>query len=211
MDNIHKSWKKLFKHYKFNLDKLYNSEDIIYPKKENIFRVFSMDVKDIKILLLGQDPYHNPDQANGLSFSVDDGIAIPPSLKNIYKEIQDEFPERNYVFNSGNLERWFNEEKIFLLNASLSVIKNKPGSQMKLWQEFTNDVIKYISENNNKCIFVLLGNFAKSKQEFILHKNNIITGVHPSPFSAYNGFFGSNIFKNIEEKLQCQINWKIKF
>ena len=209
MDNIHKSWKKLFKHYKFNLDKLYNSEDIIYPKKENIFRVFSMDVKDIKILLLGQDPYHNPDQANGLSFSVDDGIAIPPSLKNIYKEIQDEFPERNYVFNSGNLERWFNEEKIFLLNASLSVIKNKPGSQMKLWQEFTNDVIKYISENNNKCIFVLLGNFAKSKQEFILHKNNIITGVHPSPFSAYNGFFGSNIFKNIEEKLQCQINWNI--
>jgi uracil-DNA glycosylase len=209
MDNIHKSWKKLFKHYKFNLDKLYNSEDIIYPKKEHIFRVFSMDVKDIKILLLGQDPYHNPNQANGLSFSVDDGIAIPPSLKNIYKEIQDEFPERNYVFNSGNLERWFNEEKIFLLNASLSVIKNKPGSQMNLWQEFTNDVINYISENNKNCVFVLLGNFAKSKQEFIINKNNIITGVHPSPFSAYNGFFGSNLFKNIEEKLQCQINWNI--
>lgn len=209
MENIHNSWNKLFNQYEFDLDELYNSGDIIYPKREHVFRVFEMDVNEIKVLLLGQDPYHNPNQANGLSFSVNEGISVPPSLKNIYKELQNEFPERNYVFKSGNLERWFKEEKIFLLNASLSVIKNKPASQMDLWEEFTNDVIKYISDNNKNCIFVLLGNFAKSKQVFISNKNNIITGVHPSPFSANYGFFGSNIFKNIEQKLNCQINWNI--
>ena len=144
-----------------------------------------------------------------LSFSVNDDIAIPPSLKNIYKELQNEFPERNYIFKSGNLEKWFKKEKIFLLNASLSVIKNKPASQMAIWKNFTNNVIKYISENNKKCIFVLLGNFAKSKQVYISNKNNIITGVHPSPYSANCGFFGSNLFKNIEEKLGHQIDWNI--
>jgi uracil-DNA glycosylase len=171
--------------------------------------VFEMDVAEIRILLLGQDPYHNPNQANGLSFSVNDNIPTPPSLKNIYKEIKSEFPERNYEFKTGNLERWFKEEKIFLLNASLSVIKNKPGSQMKLWEEFTNDVIKYIEHHNKHCIFVFLGNFAKTKQGFISNKERIITGVHPSPFSAHSGFFGSNIFKLIEEKLDCQINWNV--
>jgi len=168
-----------------------------------------MDVNEIKILLLGQDPYHGPNQANGLSFSVNDGIKIPPSLKNIYKELQAEFPERNYEFKSGNLERWFKEEKIFLLNSSLSVIQNKAGSHMNIWKDFTNDVIKYVSEQNKDCIFVLLGNFAKSKQDYILNKNNIVLGVHPSPLSANKGFFGSNIFKIIEEKIGSQINWNI--
>lgn len=157
----------------------------------------------------GQDPYHNPGQANGLSFSVNDNIKIPPSLKNIYKEIQNEFLDRNYIFTSGNLERWFKEEKIFLLNASLTVIKNKPSSHMSMWKKFTNDVIEYISHNNDKCIFVLLGNFAKSKDTYIINKNNIIYGVHPSPLSANKGFFDSNIFKSIEEKLDSQINWNI--
>ena len=207
MENIHKSWKPLFDLYDFNLDELYNSGDVIYPSRENIFKVFEMDVNEIKVLLLGQDPYHNPNQANGLSFSVNTGITIPPSLKNIYKELQNEFPDRNYMFNSGNLEKWFKKEKIFLLNASLSVIKNKPASQMDIWEEFTNDVIKFISENNRTCVFVLLGNFAKSKQNFISNKSNIIMGVHPSPFSAHNGFFGSNLFKNIESKLGHQIDW----
>jgi uracil-DNA glycosylase len=209
MENIHKSWKPLFDLYDFNLDELYNSGDVIYPSRENIFKVFEMDVNEIKVLLLGQDPYHNPNQANGLSFSVNTGITIPPSLKNIYKELQNEFPDRNYMFNSGNLEKWFKKEKIFLLNASLSVIKNKPASQMDIWEEFTNDVIKFISENNKTCVFVLLGNFAKSKQNFISNKSNIIMGVHPSPFSADKGFFGSNLFKNIENKLGHQIDWNI--
>jgi uracil-DNA glycosylase len=211
MDKIHESWNELFTKYKYNfdLDNLYNTNNIIYPKKDQVFRVFEMNVSEIKILLLGQDPYHNPDQANGLSFSVNDNIKIPPSLRNIYKEIQSEYPERNYTFTSGNLERWFNEEKIFLLNASLTVIQNKPGSQINIWNTFTNDVIKYISHNNNKCIFVLLGNFAKSKDNYIGNKDNIIYGVHPSPLSASKGFFGSNIFKLIEEKLGEQINWNI--
>jgi uracil-DNA glycosylase len=209
MNNIHQSWYPLFNKYSFDLDKLYNSENIIYPSREEIFKVFELDVHDIKILLLGQDPYHNPNQANGLSFSVNDNVSIPPSLKNIYKQIQNDFPERKYIYKSGNLHRWFKEEKIFLLNASLTVIKNKPASHMKLWKEFTNDVIRFINDNNSQCIFVLLGNFAKSKQVFISNKHNIITGVHPSPLSAHNGFFGSNIFKLIEQKLNTEINWNI--
>jgi uracil-DNA glycosylase len=209
-DKIHKSWKKLFDKYDFNLDELYNSgEDIVYPPKELIFRVFSMNVKKIRVVLLGQDPYHNPNQANGLSFSVPENIKIPPSLQNIYKELCIEFPERNYEFNSGNLERWFVEEKIFLLNSSLTVVKNKPNSHMNIWSEFTDDVISYISKKNKDCIFILLGNFAKSKEKFIENKDNIITGIHPSPFSAYNGFFNSNIFKKVEEKLGREINWNI--
>jgi len=208
-DKIHKSWKKLFDRYNFNLDGLYNSKDIVYPPREQIFRVFGMNVKKIRIVLLGQDPYHNPNQANGLSFSVPDKVKIPPSLQNIYKELCIEFPERNYEFNSGNLERWFTEEKIFLLNSSLSVIKNKPGSHMTIWSDFTDDVISYISKKNKDCIFILLGNFAKSKDKFIENKERIITGVHPSPFSANNGFFNSDIFKKVEEKLQKEIDWKL--
>ena len=206
---IHKTWKKLFNRYDFNLDELYNSEDIVYPPKEQIFRVFEMNVKKIRIVLLGQDPYHNPNQANGLSFSVCDNVTIPPSLQNIFKEIKNEFPERKYVFENGNLERWFYEEKIFLLNSSLTVVKNRPASHMELWEKFTNDVIEFIDLNNNNCIFVLLGNYAKSKKIFIKNKHNIIQGVHPSPFSANKGFFNSNIFVEIENKLGKEINWNL--
>jgi len=209
MQNIHSSWNELFNQYDFNIENLYSKNEIIYPKREDLFKVFEMNVREIKIVLLGQDPYHNPEQAHGLSFSVPDDIAIPPSLRNIYKELQIEFPERNYIFKSGNLQRWFLEEKIFLLNASLTVIKNKPSSHMSMWQEFTDDVIKFISENNKKCIFLLLGNFAKSKKVYINNKNNIVTGVHPSPLSASKGFFNSNIFKQVEIKLGQKINWNI--
>ena len=207
MQNIHKSWLELFKQYDFNLDELYNSVDVIYPKQNELFKVFEMDVKEIKLVLLGQDPYHNPHQAHGLSFSVPNDIIIPPSLRNIYKELNLESPERKYKFISGNLDRWFYEEKIFLLNASLSVIKNKPSSHMNIWKDFTNDVIKFISYHNDKCIFLLLGNFAKSKQIYIKNKDNIVSGVHPSPLSASKGFFNSNIFKLVESKLGKQINW----
>ena len=188
---------------------MYNSHIPVYPPREMVFRVFEMDVKDIVIVLVGQDCYHGHGQAHGLSFSVPDGVKIPPSLQNIYKELCIEFPERNYKFNSGNLERWFTEEKIFLLNSSLTVVKNKPGSHMAIWSEFTDDVISYICKKNKNCLFILLGNFAKTKEKFIDNKDNIITGVHPSPFSAHNGFFTSNIFKKVEEKLQKEINWNI--
>jgi len=207
MNTYHESWKLLFDNFDFDIDKLYSGPQVVYPKKKHLFRVFEMDVEHIKILVLGQDPYHSPDQAHGLSFSVPEGIKIPPSLRNIYKELQQEFPERNYKFISGNLEKWFYREKIFLLNASLSVIKGKPGSQMKIWQEFTNNVIKFISENNKTCVFLLLGNFAKAKASLISNEDRIIKGVHPSPLSAHNGFFGSMIFKKVEELLNTTIDW----
>jgi uracil-DNA glycosylase len=184
MNTCHKSWNSLFERYTFDIDELYSGKEEIYPKKEDLFKVFEMDVREIKLLLLGQDPYHGPGQAHGLSFSVPNGIAIPPSLRNIYKELQIEFPERKYIFKSGNLESWFYREKIFLLNASLSVAKGKPGSMMKIWEEFTNDVIKFVSEQNNACVFLLLGNFAKAKESFISNEERIIKGVHPSPLSA---------------------------
>lgn len=207
MIKIHKSWNELFKKYNFDLDEIYNTTDIIYPEKQNVFRVFEMNVRDINIVLLGQDPYHNPNQANGLSFSVPEDVKIPPSLKNIFKEIKNEYPERNYNFTNGDLTRWFNEEKIFLLNTALTVIKNKPASHVKLWTDFTNDVIKFISEKNNKCIFLLLGNHAKSKEKYINNKDNIVNAAHPSPLSANHGFFNSNIFIEIENKLNKKINW----
>ena len=208
MNICHKSWKPLFDKYVFDdIDDFYSGKDKVYPKKEDLFRVFEMDVNEIKVLLLGQDPYHGPGQAHGLSFSVPNGIKIPPSLRNIYKELQMEFPERNYKFTSGNLENWFYREKIFLLNASLSVIQGKPGSMMKHWSDFTNDVIKFVSEQNDKCVFLLLGNFAKDKHQFIQNKDRIIKGIHPSPLSASNGVFGSNIFKQVEEKLDKKFDW----
>ena len=188
-------------------DSIYSGSEVVYPIKEHLFRVFEMDVREIKVLLLGQDPYHGSGQAHGLSFSVPEGVKIPPSLRNIYKELQLEFPERNYEFYSGNLEKWFYREKIFLLNASLSVIKEKPGSQMKIWEEFTNNVIKFVSEQNKSCVFMLLGNFAKAKESLISNKERIIKGVHPSPLSAYNGFFSSGIFKKVEELLGSNIDW----
>ena len=133
MKAYHQSWKPLFDTLNIDIDILYSGSEVVYPKKEQLFRVFEMNVEEIKILILGQDPYHSPDQAHGLSFSVPEGIKIPPSLRNIYKELQEEFPERDYKFNSGNLEKWFYREKIFLLNASLSIIEGKPGSQMKIY------------------------------------------------------------------------------
>ena len=206
----HKSWKSFFEEYIFeDINEFYNQNNEVYPNKQDIFKVFEMDVREIRVVLLGQDPYHGPGQAHGLSFSVPTDVKIPPSLRNIYKELQLEFPERNYKFNSGNLENWFYREKIFLLNSSLTVIKGKPGSMMNLWEEFTNDVIKFICENNDKCVFLLLGNFAKSKECLISNKERIVIGVHPSPLSASKGFFGSNIFKIVELKINETINWSL--
>ena len=207
MNTYHESWKPLFDKFNIDVDDIYSGSEVVYPEKEYLFRVFEMDVREIKLLLLGQDPYHGPGQAHGLSFSVPEGLKIPPSLRNIYKELQNEFPERNYEFYSGNLEKWFYREKIFLLNVSLSVIKEKPGSQMKIWEGFTNNVIKFVSEQNKSCVFMLLGNFAKAKECLISNKERIIKCVHPSPLSVYNGFFGSGIFKKVEELLGANIDW----
>ena len=203
----HKSWEELFNRYKFNFDNLYNN-NIVFPPKKDVFRVFEMDVKKIRLVLLGQDPYHNDGQAHGLSFSVPNDIKIPPSLVNIFKELNLEFPDRKYKFTSGNLEKWFYNEKIFLLNASLTVEKNKPNSHYKFWQDFTDDVIRYIDIHNKKCVFLLLGNFAKNKKKFITNEKMIVMGIHPSPLSAHNGFFNSNIFSKVENILKETINWQ---
>ena len=206
---MNESWKPFFDKLNIiNLDPLYSSEEKpVYPEKQNVYRVFEMDVTKIRVVLLGQDPYHGPNQAHGLSFSVPTGVKIPPSLRNIFKELQNEFPERNYNFVSGNLEQWFYREKIFLLNASLTVIEGKAGSHMKQWESFTNSVIEFISTQNPSCVFLLLGNFAKSKEKYISNKENIVNGVHPSPLSAHNGFFNSNIFIKVEELLNEKIDW----
>jgi len=207
MCDYHESWSELFEEYNINIDLIYSGKNIIYPKRDDIFKVFKMDVKDIRVLLLGQDPYHGEGQAHGLSFSVPDGINIPPSLLNIFKELKSEFPERNYEFKSGNLEKWFNNEKIFLLNASLTVIKGCAGSQINIWQEFTNDVIKFVSEKNKKCVFLLFGNFAKAKEIFIEDKSRIVKCAHPSPLASKYGFFGSGVFKRVEDVLGETIDW----
>ena len=203
---MHESWKPLFDQYEFDLDSFYQGETV-YPAKEHVFRIFEIPVKDIRIVLLGQDPYHGAGQAHGLSFSVPTGVAVPPSLRNIFKELMTEFPERGYRFEGGNLENWLWREKIFLCNAALTVAAGQPGSHMKFWEEFTNDVIRYIDANNPSCVFLLLGNFAKGKAEFISNKNRIVTGVHPSPLA--HGFLGSGIFKQIEKILGFPVNWSL--
>ena len=206
MVNIYKSWFELFDEYDFNLESIYSGKTPIYPKQDDVFRIFEMSLEDIKVVILAQDPYHTPYIADGLAFS--SKISIQPSLRNIFKELQIEFPDRNYNFKHGDLSNWLYNENIFLLNCSLTVKKSTPGSHMSIWKEFTNDVIKYIDKNNKKCVFLLLGNFAKAKSELITSKNSIITSVHPSPFSANNGFFNSGIFKKNEEKIGKQINWQ---
>jgi uracil-DNA glycosylase len=213
MSKIHYSWMELFEEkmelLNNNINYINGINMCIYPSKENIFKVFEMDVNEIKVVFLGQDPYHGLNQAHGLSFSVNKDIKIPPSLQNIFKEIKNEYPERNYKFEHGNLERWFYEEKIFLLNSSLTVLEGTPGSFMKIWQKFTDDVIKYIDEKNKNCVFLLLGNFSKEKNKYIENKDRIVYGIHPSPLSAHKGFFGSNIFRELDKKLGYEINWKI--
>lgn len=203
--NVHVDWHELFKEFENLLIELLEMKDVL-PAKEDILRVFEMSPKDIRVVLLGQDPYHTPKFADGLSFS--SKKCIPMSLKNIFKEIKSNFPERNYEYISGDLSKWFNDEKFFLLNCSLSVLPKKPGSLMSKWEKFTDSVINYISEVNENCVFLLLGNFAKKKKVLIKNKDLIVEGVHPSPLSCSRGFFGSNVFKQVEEKLGQPINWQ---
>lgn len=200
----HKSWNKFFNDNPIDLDKFYNDEVNIYPPKELVFKVFEMNIKDIKICILAQDTYYCENQANGLAFSVNKDIKIPPSLRNIFKEIKNNFPERNYEFEHGDLTRWFEIEKIFLLNTSLTVEEKKPGSHIPNWKNFTDNVIKYICKKNKNCIFLLLGKYAQGKKDLITN-NKIIEAPHPSPLAR--GFIGSEVFIKIEKKLDKEINW----
>jgi uracil-DNA glycosylase len=183
-------------------------DEIVYPPRDQIFRVFGMPVKDVKIVIVGQDCYHQKGQANGLCFAVNEGVKIPPSLVNIFKELKSEFPERNYEFTHGDLTRWFLEEKMFLMNAALTVYDSRAGIFMKDWEPFTDQVIEYLQKENPECVFLLLGNFAIGKSKFIENPDRIVSGVHPSPLSAHRGFFGSNVFKQVEEKLEREVDWQ---
>jgi uracil-DNA glycosylase len=166
----------------------------------------------VKVVLLGQDPYHNPGQAQGLSFSVPKGITKPPSLINIFKEIQSDLgivPSAD-----GNLEKWA-EQGVLLLNASLTVRKNEPGSHSKIgWLEFTDAVIRKLSDEKKGIVFLLWGKFAQDKQVLIDEiKHYVLKAAHPSPFSADKGFFGCKHFSKTNEILMQQgiqpIDWKL--
>lgn len=213
-ESIHPEWKNFFILHHAKLLETIGSIDwvgtAVFPPKPFIFKVFQMDPKTIKLVLLGQDPYHGLDQAMGLSFSVGLKVTIPPSLYNIFKELKLEFPERNYNFTHGDLSRWADQEKIFLLNSALTVECANAGSHLNLWEWFTDEVIKYISEINSTCVFLLLGAYAKAKTKFIDgYKSRCVCGSHPSPLSANRGgFFNTGIFKAVEEKVG-PINWSL--
>lgn len=169
-------------------------ENTCYPEFNNIFNALKLTpYKNVKVVILGQDPYHGEGEAHGLSFSVQDGIKKPPSLKNIFKELKDDLgieePE------SGNLEKWA-KEGVLLLNSVLTVEKDKAASHKDLgWNIFTDHIIKVLNQKETPIVFILWGNFARSKKIYITNpKHLIIESVHPSPFSVYNGFFGSRPF-----------------
>lgn len=186
----------------------------IYPKGGDIFNAFNKTPFDkVKVVILGQDPYHGEHQAHGLSFSVQKGIAIPRSLANIYKELLTDIPGFKIPAH-GNLEEWA-QQGVLLLNASLTVRAGTPGSHQKRgWEEFTDKVIKTISEKKEGVVFILWGAFAQAKAELIDQiKHFIIKSPHPSPFSADRGFFGSKPFSKTNEILlkegKSPIDWQI--
>jgi len=185
----------------------------IYPNGNDIFNAFnSTPFHNIKVVILGQDPYHGEGQANGLSFSVSDGIKTPPSLVNIFKEIDRDLGIKNY--GKGDLTYWA-KQGVLLLNATLTVRKNEAGShQNKGWEEFTDKVISTISELKVGVIFLLWGKFAQNKQKLIdKNKHHILMSSHPSPLSAYRGFLGCGHFTVCNEILKNQnkieINWEL--
>ena len=186
----------------------------IYPGNSQIFNAFAHTAfQKVKIVILGQDPYHGANQAHGLSFSVQKGVVFPPSLMNIFKELQNEIPNYKYPAN-GDLTYWANQG-VLLLNAVLTVEAGKPGShQKKGWEKFTDNVIVQLSKKRQGLIFLLWGNYAKEKSALIdQNKHFILSSTHPSPFSAHNGFFGCNHFIEANAILQKhklgEIDWQI--
>ena len=177
------------------------SSKTIYPPKEDIFAALkNTSYKDVKVVIVGQDPYHGEGEAMGLSFSVPNGIKLPPSLKNIYKELEDDLSIK--PVNSGDLTKW-TKEGVLLLNATLTVVKDTPNSHSKLgWDKFTDYVIKKLNARKEPLVFILWGNFARGKKQYITNpKHLVIESPHPSPFSARTGFFGSKPFSKTNEFL----------
>ncbi len=186
----------------------------IYPKKNEVFNAFRYtDFDNVKVVILGQDPYHGPNQAEGLSFSVSNEVLKPPSLQNIFKELESDlgihFPKSN------SLKPWA-KQGVLLLNAVLTVEEHKPTSHKgRGWEIFTDDVIKILNEKEEPLVFILWGAYARSKKELITNpKHLIIESAHPSPFSARNGFFGSKPFSRTNAFLKSkglkEIDWTIE-
>lgn len=189
----------------------YSTQEI-YPSAELIFNAFDKcPFDEVKVVIIGQDPYHNTGQANGLSFSVNEGIKIPPSLANIYKEINRDLGYS--IPSSGNLERW-SEQGVLLLNATLTVRAHHAGShQKKGWEQFTDAVIDTLSSECNNLVFLLWGNYAQQKGENInANKHLVLKSPHPSPLSAYRGFLGNKHFstanKYLIEHNKKPIDWR---
>ena len=204
--------KEYFKDLIYFLTEEYKNKTI-YPKRSEIFNAFRYTSFDnVKVVIIGQDPYHGPKQAEGLSFSVSNDVLKPPSLKNIFKELESDlgipFPASN------SLKPWANEG-VLLLNAVLTVEEHNPASHKDIgWEIFTDNVIKIINKKQTPVVFILWGSFARSKKTLITNpKHYIIESAHPSPFSAYNGFFGSKPFSKTNNFLIknniAPIDWKI--
>ncbi len=216
---LESSWKNLLqfeleKEYVTSLtvfvDTAYTLHDI-YPAQQKIFNAFTLcPFPQVRVVILGQDPYHGPNQAHGLAFSVPDGVPIPPSLRNIYKEIKSDIGTT--PSSSGNLER-LATQGVLLLNSTLTVEAGKPGShQKKGWEQFTDVVIEKISKEKTNVVFLLWGAYAESKRVLIDESNHLVlTATHPSPLSAYRGFFGCKHFSQTNKYLlkrgQLPITW----
>lgn len=222
MDFLKNDWQELLKD-EFQKDYYKNLRELlineyknyqIYPKASDIFNAFNYtSYKDLKVLILGQDPYHNPNQAHGLAFSVNKGIKVPPSLVNIYNELHDDLGIG--PFKDGYLKSW-TQEGIMLLNTTLTVRKNAPMSHSKIgWEIFTDRVIEIIDEKKEPVVFILWGAHARSKKKLIKNKNHlVIEGPHPSPLSAHRGFFGSKPFSRANKFLMERgidlPSWEVK-
>ena len=206
---IEESWKPVLaeefgKSYFCELTSFVRNEyksQTIYPPAKLIFNAFDQCPFDqLKVVILGQDPYHGPGQAHGLCFSVNDGIDFPPSLRNIFKELKNDLGKE--IPRSGNLFDWA-KQGVLLLNATLTVRANQAGShQNKGWEQFTDAVINKINEQKQHVVFILWGNYAISKAKFIdQNKHFVLTSVHPSPLSASRGFFGNHHFSKANDFL----------
>lgn len=195
------------------VNQIYKEKTVFPPKTKILKALTTTDYNDVKVVILGQDPYHGIGEANGLAFSVSDGIKLPPSLRNIYKELHDDLGIP--ISNKGNLECWA-KEGVLLLNAVLTVEKDKPASHKNVgWETFTDTIIQKLNEKETPVVFILWGAFARSKKKYITNpKHLVIESPHPSPFSASYGFFGSKPFSRTNNFLIQNhippIDWTIK-
>ena len=203
--------KDYFKKLKDEIDKKYETSNV-FPEKQNIFKAFTLTSLDnLKVVILGQDPYHGFGQAQGLSFSTPANIKNPPSMVNILKEINDDLQEKSFC-EDGDLTPWA-KDGVLLLNTILTVEESKPKSHHNLgWEIFTDNIIKYINDNCKDIVFILWGSPAITKTKLIdTKKHHILSAPHPSPLSSYRGFFGCKHFSKTNEILKNlgkeQINW----